>query len=295
MEMVRYEGFAYMKSYLRSRLPGWVWDGGAFLRHLPRYWIQERDANFRHRNGCSTLEFFLGNDIHVRCPPDLTAYICFQYHLFLGTAERQELKDFLTLGEDCESFIDVGAQCGTMSALFARSREHRHRIVSVEPDPSVLPILEATRRLNETDSSVWTIRNLALGERVGFAEIPRTNYLYDEEQGGSTGKTMEIKMTTLENLVAEDNIKPDLVKIDVEGFEYEILMSSWKLMENHKPALHLEVHWQLLNDRGRQADEFLRPLADLGYRGIRRCYRGMDAWRRARSRESVSRIAMRIA
>ena len=48
----------------------------------------------------------------------------------------------------------------------------------------------------------------------------------------------------------------------------------------------------MLAARGRAAADFLAPLADMGYRGIRRRYRDYDAWQRAGRSEAVSRIAL---
>jgi FkbM family methyltransferase len=284
------------KSLLRAALPPSLWDAGKFLYNLPIFWTEAADENFRHRHQLTLFDFHLSDNVTVRCPENLTAYICFRYHFFAKASDgRRELLDFLELSEGCRTLLDVGAQCGIMSAVFARSRGAPHRIVSVEPDLSVLPILQATKVLNKNDNSPWVITNIALGEQIGFVDIPRTNCPYGEERRGPISKTMRVNMDTLDHLIEINQMIPDIIKIDIESFEYEVLMSSWKVIENHRPALHLEVHWELLNDRGKEAEDFLGPLADLGYRGIRRYYRGMDAWRRARSRESVSRIAMRTA
>ena len=48
----------------------------------------------------------------------------------------------------------------------------------------------------------------------------------------------------------------------------------------------------MLAARGRAAADFLAPLADMGYRGIRRRYRNYDAWHRAGRSEAVSRLAL---
>jgi hypothetical protein len=57
-------------------------------------------------------------------------------------------------------------------------------------------------------------------------------------------------------------------------------------------ALQLEVHWEMLAARGCAAADFLAPLADIGYRGIRRRYRDYDASQRAGRSEPVSRMAL---
>ena len=87
----------------------------------------------------------------------------------------------------------------------------------------------------------------------------------------------------------------DIVKIDTESFEYEIICPALSLFERFRPALQLEVHWEMLAARGRAAADFLGPLADMGYRGIRRRYRTYDAWQRAARSEAISRMALQAS
>jgi hypothetical protein len=103
---------------------------------------------------------------------------------------------------------------------------------------------------------------------------------------------MDVQSTTLVELVEGNSWQPDIIKIDVESFEHEIICSSLSMFEKMKPALQLEVHWQALEERQRSAFDFLSPLCDIGYRGIRRRYHGLDDWRRAGKSEGVSRISL---
>ena len=103
---------------------------------------------------------------------------------------------------------------------------------------------------------------------------------------------IEVESKTLVDLVAGRSWQPDIIKIDTESFEYEIICPSLSLFERLKPALQLEVHWEMLAARDRAAADFLAPLADMGYRGIQRRYRNYDAWQRASRSQAVSRMAL---
>jgi hypothetical protein len=51
--------------------------------------------------------------------------------------------------------------------------------------------------------------------------------------------------------------RPDFLKIDVEGAEYDVLRGAYRLLTEHRPALVIEVHSRELE---RQCDRYLRDL-----------------------------------
>jgi FkbM family methyltransferase len=177
--------------------------------------------------------------------------------------------------------------------MFARSRRHPARILSVEPDPQCLPLLKQTVDLNGSGDIDWQIAPVAVSDAPGRISIPLSNRFYESAlAGGEGGGEIEVEATTLVDLVAGRSWQPDIIKIDAESFEYEIICPSLSLLERLRPALQLEVHWEMLAARGRAAADFLVPLADMGYRGLRRRYRNYDAWQRAGRSEAVSRMAL---
>jgi hypothetical protein len=123
--------------------------------------------------------------------------------------------------------------------------------------------------------------------------LPLGNRFYESAaMENEAASEFEVESTTLDELMASISWQPDIIKIDTESFEYEIICPSLGLFERLRPALQLEVHWEMLAARGRAAADFLAPLADMGYRGIRRRYRNYDAWQRARRSEAISRMAL---
>jgi hypothetical protein len=147
--------------------------------------------------------------------------------------------------------------------------------------------------LNGSSEIDWQIAAVAVSDSSGRISMPLSNRLYESAlMGGEDPAEIEVEATTLSDLVAGRSWQPDIIKIDTESFEYEIICPSLDLFERLKPALQLEVHWDMLAARGRGAADFLVPLADMGYRGIRRRYRTYDAWQRAGRSEAVSRMAL---
>ena len=58
---------------------------------------------------------------------------------------------------------------------------------------------------------------------------------------------------------------PDLIKVDVEGFELEVLQGATRLLHTHHPALVIEIHPPQLALSGGSEDALFSLLSDSGY------------------------------
>ena len=134
------------------------------------------------------------------------------------------------------TILDIGANIGNHTVFFARKCEAAH-IFCIEPQKDVYKILERNITLNNL-SSVCTVYNLALGERLGKADIA----FYNRANCGGTTLAMseggDIEVSTLDNM---DLPAIDFVKIDVEGFEYNVLKGGGKLLRSMSPILYIEI------------------------------------------------------
>jgi FkbM family methyltransferase len=282
-----------LKSASRSVVPSAIWQTLGFMKRLPVYWRLDRSEDLRVRKGIEGLPLFVTPDISVQIPESITAYLNWRNHAIEEKESSLETMDFLELAKGRSALIDIGAQTGFMSALFARSRTGPTQILSLEPDSQVHAVLERARELNSVAGTKWVILHEAVSDFDGTLSMPTSNWLHESESGRSgSGKLIEVPSRTLTGLINSQGWVPDIMKIDVESFEYEILNTSMEIIAKLKPALQLEVHWEFLRNRGLNADRFLEPLADLGYRGIRSRYHGLDEWVRAGRRESVSRLSL---
>lgn len=280
------------KDLTRRIVPTPLWQLAGFVKRLPMYWRLERNDNLRVRKQLPGLPIHLTDDLFVQTPESATAYTSWRSHGLEEPSTHQEMIDFLCLADGKRALFDVGAQTGFVSAVFARSRPAGGRILSMEPDPQVAPILQRAKELNTSPSVDWQILHEAVSDHEGTLQLPISNTLYEPNDYTQFGGSIEVRARTLGGLAAQTGWTPDIVKIDVESFEYEVLTSSLDLIGRHKPALQLEVHWEFLRARGRAAVDFLGPLSELGYRGIRRQYHDLRSWENAGRRESVSRFSL---
>lgn len=281
-----------LRTTVRTAMPFAIWQTLGFVKRIPSYWRLDRSEALRIRHRTPGLPLYVKSELNVFPPESITAYLNWQHHGIEINESSAEAKEFLDLSKDRKALIDIGAQTGFMSALFARSRSHPCHILSIEPDPQVLPLLERAIALNTGPHIDWKIKAVAVSNMSGRLIMPVSNRLHEHAAKAFKASELDVSVMTLPDLLTTIDWRPDILKIDVESFEHEILCSSLSVIERLRPALQLEVHWQMLEKRGRNATDFLGPLASIGYRGLRRQYRTFDAWMRASRSEAVSRLAI---
>jgi FkbM family methyltransferase len=144
--------------------------------------------------------------------------------------------------EDARTVIDLGSHIGS-SLLYFHARFPAARILGVEPDPrnwrllawnmAALPRVQ-TKRAAVTRVEGWRELNLA-AERHSSSVM----------SGVATDRRVRVPAVTLDSLVAEfDPDRIDLLKIDIEGAEWEVLSSSAAL--ERVDAVVGELHPPLL-------------------------------------------------
>lgn len=166
--------------------------------------------------------------------------------------------------------LDVGAHHGLFSCCCCKPRALPSRVVAVEPSPEALPLLRANRAVHP--DVPWTVVEAAAGAAEGRLTL-YTGFihmlvadpaLHAREGQSAAGAAMEVRVATLDAICAETDLRPDLVKIDVEAYEAEALRGAAALLRQH-PLIVLEWHCAMLRQRGLDPFAALRPLTDAGY------------------------------
>jgi FkbM family methyltransferase len=168
--------------------------------------------------------------------------------------------------------LDIGANIGYYS-LLAASRHNVSRVLSFEPNPSVLPTLRYNARLNPDLASKIGVVEVAVGETDGTVQFHR-NYVAHNLGLGSMRATTSDRFTVDVPLVSLDSYlqsrgmdRVDLVKIDVEGAEHLVVSGFKRWWRTHRlPTLVVEVHPRMLPDFGSSVAALLTALTEAGYR-----------------------------
>lgn len=145
---------------------------------------------------------------------------------YCGLHEYREMAFVLHLLCKGEHFADVGANIGSYTILAAGGVGAR--VTSVEPIPSTFAQLESNVVLNHLSGQVRACR-LGLSEQSGSLKFclgqDTVNHVLAV---GETLPSIDVPVMRLDELVGDD--VPVLIKIDVEGYEREVLLGGEKTL-----------------------------------------------------------------
>ncbi|MFH1875592.1 MAG: FkbM family methyltransferase [Candidatus Omnitrophota bacterium] len=164
--------------------------------------------------------------------------------------EKDVVHHFIKNLEGCSCFIDIGAHVGFYSLIAAKIIAPRGGVVhAVEMDLDNITRLKSAIRLNNLNNI--TVHHAAIGDHQGEVEYSCCGAECNTLNIGSDKRVYtkrSVQMITLDNLVATERLNPDIIKIDVEGAEYLVLLGMRKALRLNNLKIYCEAH--LHQDRG---------------------------------------------
>lgn len=164
--------------------------------------------------------------------------------------------------------IDVGANVGFFTVLLAKQL-NGGRVLAIEPTRSALQRLHHNVAANDVQDAVVVFEGLAAsgdGELkvktfVGLDEYSTAGVVDHFAVRGIEPILEQVTTATIDSLVRLHQLCPGFVKIDVEGFEMEVLKGAERTLIEHRPIVLAELTDSLLRKNGASAAaviEFLR-------------------------------------
>ncbi len=135
-----------------------------------------------------------------------------------------------------KDFLDCGAYIGDSALIFEKYYNPR-KVYSFEPDDENYNLLLNTMKLNDL-KKVKPIK-LGVGSYDNFA-----NFFHSTGASHITDENSEtqIKITSIDKFVFDNNIDVGLIKIDVEGYELEVLEGAKRTIKEFKPVLSISIY-----------------------------------------------------
>lgn len=147
---------------------------------------------------------------------------------------------------------DVGANIGIFTEKFLKAVGEKGAVVAFEPSPKSHGIMAES--FSSSTSKNLVLLQKALGASNGIIDFWSTdNSVTDGLLYKYGAEKVVVELTTADSIVVE-NIKlmPNIIKIDVEGFEFDVLqgMRSVILKSETLRAIFVEVHFNQSRLRG---------------------------------------------
>lgn len=172
-----------------------------------------------------------------------------------GNFDKTGEKNFIKLiKKEVNLSLDIGANIGDYTSLILN--ETNSNIVSFEPLPEAF---KEIKKIELKFPKRLKVLNFAIGESCGNQNLYYSN---QKSEKASLIKNLEklsfVKYQNKNSISVEirnldffddffDGQKIDFIKIDTEGFEYEVLKGAQKTLKSHNPKfIQIEFNWHQL-------------------------------------------------
>lgn len=189
---------------------------------------------------------FFDSSLQIMLPASLDIY------LTGGKSHSSEIRlaRFMLLNlEPSQHFIDIGAHYGYFSALAMAIVGHSGKVLSIEASPTTYDVLKKNCTSQESHLCVHTLVSDNNAKKI-FYEFPN---LYSEYNSFSIEqykdsdwflhyppREIELETTTISTLVDKYHVIPNMIKIDVEGGEFEVIEGMKDLHSKYKLTIIME-------------------------------------------------------
>lgn len=179
----------------------------------------------------------------------------------------EELDSFLSTSRSKRTLIDVGALHGLFSLAFAYGRSDV-RAFAIEPGVAACEVIDRHSRMNGMNNI--TLLETAVSDRSGdlpmVARGPHMEVVATGAPQAELDEAISHRVTTVDRLCDEMSIHPDLLKIDVEGYELTVLRGVGHVLREDHPTIFLELHPDEMLKFGHTPFQLVSFLAERGYR-----------------------------
>lgn len=197
----------------------------------------------------------------------LYVFARFKIATLTSDTKENDFLHFLELLPQDALLLDVGANIGIMTAHMSQHAK-QGEVWAFEPIPENRKTLE--RVLNALKIKNVRVFDTALGNKKGELTMmmPTINgvkkqglsyVVHESIEGFAEGETFKVEVCTLDDLCSAPPKSIAGIKLDVENFEYFVLLGAQKVLKKYRPIVYTEL-WE--NENRSKCFELMQ---NLGY------------------------------
>lgn len=184
--------------------------------------------------------------------------------LLYNQFETDTIEIFQKLCNPGQTFFDIGANIGFYTLLGAKLIKGGS-VYSFEPTSLAYKKLQRNIKANSF-TNIKAVK-LALSDREEVTQsFIKSSWPIDNNFNQRNKQNELIEYDTLDNFVKKFGInKIDLIKIDVDGFEYKVINGAKNTLKVMNPLIVFELVAYTLKEKGDDIHDLAKLLTDLGY------------------------------
>ena len=163
--------------------------------------------------------------------------------------------------------LDIGADIGYYTLLFAKHVGSKGRVYAFEPIPKAKCYLDKNISMNGLDN-VRTF-GFALFDKSDMVclEEPLTKSQINPSKRRLSRNDIQVETKVFDEWKLKEGVdNVDLVKLDVEGAELNVLRGMKNTLERQNPRILIELHPNQLKSFGSSPSDIIRFLSEFGYK-----------------------------
>lgn len=181
-------------------------------------------------------------------------------NLYCGLYEFEDMCFLLHFLRKEDLFVDIGANIGSYTIL--ASAEIGAKTISIEPIPSTFDSLIRNIKINNIENLVKSL-NIGLGSSKGLLKFTKSFDTTNHVARSEDTDTIDVPVETLDILCEKE--MPILIKMDVEGFETEVVNGADLTLQNQAlKAIIIELNDYSLK-YGYKTDDVHQKLLNYGF------------------------------
>ena len=192
---------------------------------------------------------------------DLTKLI--DMSIFFGGWEKTTIHFLKANVKKNDIVIEVGANIGAHTLLIGSLVGNGGSVIAVEPTDFALKKLRKNIDLNPQIKSIDVVDSIASDAEILIIDNLNSDWSLDSTQ---SPQRLKSEATTVDLIVDKYKCtRVDLLKIDVDGYDFKVLKGSKNTIEKFKPNIFIELCEYTLKGKGDSVKDIFKFLFDYGY------------------------------
>lgn len=185
-----------------------------------------------------------------------------------GAYEEHETEIMEREISEGDVILDIGANVGYFTLLFARCAGKKGKVFAFEPDPASFALLKKNVEINGYENVVLVSK--AVSDKTGKTKLYLSegsnvdNRIYDSHDGR---KSVEIQSIRLDDYFKGYKGKINFIKMDIQGAEKRAVEGMVNLLKKNRDMKLISEFWPFGLDKfGTRPAGYLKLLQEQGFR-----------------------------